>query len=57
MRSKLPRKPLKKIGTLGMIVDTKDEKGAGFYKKFGFKTLSASKNRLVLSYSAMKSLL
>jgi hypothetical protein len=28
-----------------------------FYKKFGFKALSASKNRLVLSYAAMKSLL
>ncbi len=46
-----------KIGTLGMIVDAKDEKAAGFYQKFGFKPLSASKNRLVLPFSAMKSLL
>lgn len=46
-----------KIGTLGIIVDAKDEKAAGFYEKFGFKPLSASKNRLVLPFSAMKSLL
>ena len=46
-----------KIGTLGMIVDAKDEKAAGFYQKFGFQPLSASKNRLVLPFSAMKSLL
>ena len=46
-----------KIGILGMIVDAKDEKAAGFYEKFGFKPLSASKSRLVLPFSAMKSLL
>ncbi len=46
-----------KIGTLGMIVDAKDEKAAGFYQKFGFQPLSATKNRLVLPFSAMKSLL
>ncbi len=33
-----------KLGALGMIVDAKDEKAAGFYQKFGFKPLSASKN-------------
>jgi ribosomal protein S18 acetylase RimI-like enzyme len=46
-----------KIGTLGMIVDAKDEKAVGFYKKFGFIPISASKNRLVLPFSAMKKLL
>jgi ribosomal protein S18 acetylase RimI-like enzyme len=46
-----------KIGTLGMIVDAKDEKAAGFYQKFGFQPLSATKNRLMLPFSAMKSLL
>ncbi|MGZ8238812.1 MAG: GNAT family N-acetyltransferase [Methylobacter sp.] len=46
-----------KIGTLGMIVDAKDEKAAGFYEKFGFKPLVASKNRLVLPFSVMKNLL
>jgi len=40
-----------------MVVDAKDEEAVSFYKKSGFKELSASKNRLVLSYSAMKSLL
>lgn len=46
-----------KIGILGMIVDAKDEKAAGFYEKFGFKPLSASKSRLVLPFSAIKGLL
>jgi GNAT superfamily N-acetyltransferase len=46
-----------KIGTLGMIVDAKDEKAACFYKKFGFKPLSTHKNRLVLPFSAMNALL
>jgi ribosomal protein S18 acetylase RimI-like enzyme len=46
-----------KIGILGMIVDAKDEKATGFYEKFGFKSLSANKNRLALPFSAMKSLL
>jgi ribosomal protein S18 acetylase RimI-like enzyme len=46
-----------KIGTLGMIVDAKDEKAARFYEKFGFKPLSTSKNRLVLPFSAMNALL
>jgi ribosomal protein S18 acetylase RimI-like enzyme len=54
---KITAEAAEKIGTLGMIVDAKDEKAAGFYEKFGFKALSASKNRLVLSYAAMKSLL
>lgn len=42
-----------KIGTLGMIVDAKDEKAAGFYERFGFKRLTASPNRLVLPFSIM----
>jgi predicted GNAT family N-acyltransferase len=46
-----------KIGVLGMIVDAKDEKAACFYQKFGFKPLSGSKNRLMLPFSAMKTLL
>jgi len=46
-----------KIGTLGIIVDAKDEKAACFYEKFGFKPLSTSKNRLMLPFSAMNSLL
>lgn len=44
-------------GTLGIIVDTKDQQAARFYEKFGFMPLSNSKNRLVLPFSAMKSLL
>ena len=54
---KITAEAAEKIGTLGMIVDAKDEKAASFYEKLGFKALSASKKRLVLSYSAMKSLL
>ncbi len=46
-----------KIGTLGIIVDAKDETAACFYEKFGFKALSTSKNRLILPFSAMNSLL
>jgi GNAT superfamily N-acetyltransferase len=46
-----------KIGVLGMIVDAKDAKATMYYQKFGFKPLQASKNRLVLPFSAMKSLL
>jgi ribosomal protein S18 acetylase RimI-like enzyme len=54
---KITTEAAEKIGTLGMIVDAKDDKAAGFYEKFGFQPLSACKNRLVLSFSAMKSLL
>ncbi len=46
-----------KIGTLGIIVDAKNEKAAGFYEKFGFKPLSASKNRLVLPFPMITKLL
>ncbi len=46
-----------KIGTLGIIVDAKNEKAADFYEKFGFKPLSASKNRLVLPFSMITKLL
>jgi ribosomal protein S18 acetylase RimI-like enzyme len=46
-----------KIGTLGIIVDAKDDLAACFYEKFGFKLLSASKNRLMLPFSAMNNLL
>jgi len=46
-----------KIGTLGIIVDAIDEKAACFYEKFGFQPLSSNKKRLVLTFSAMKSLL
>lgn len=46
-----------KIGIFGMIVDAKDERAAGFYQRFGFKRLSASKNRLVLPFSAIKKLI
>jgi Predicted acetyltransferase len=42
-----------KIGIFGMIVDAKDECAAGFYQRFGFNRLSASKNRLVLPFSAI----
>lgn len=45
-----------KIGILGMIVDAKDERAAGFYERFGFKRLTASKNRLVLPFSVIKKL-
>jgi GNAT superfamily N-acetyltransferase len=46
-----------KIGTLGIIVDAKDDLAACFYEKFGFKPLSTSKNRLMLPFSAMNNLL
>lgn len=45
-----------KIGIFGMIVDAKDERAAGFYQRFGFTRLIASKNRLVLPFSAIKKL-
>jgi len=45
-----------KVGILGIIVEAKDENAAGFYEKFGFRPLSAAKNRLVLPFSAIKSL-
>jgi predicted N-acetyltransferase YhbS len=45
-----------KIGIFGMIVDAKDERAACFYERFGFKRLTASKNRLVLPFSAIKKL-
>jgi ribosomal protein S18 acetylase RimI-like enzyme len=45
-----------KVGVLGMIVDAKDETAVSFYEGFGFKRLSASKNRLVLPLAAMKAL-
>jgi ribosomal protein S18 acetylase RimI-like enzyme len=45
-----------KVGIFGMIVDAKDERAAGFYQRFGFNRLSASKNRLVLPFSAIKKL-
>jgi len=45
-----------KIGILGMIVDAKDEAAANFYKRFGFKQLVASSNRLVLPLKAISSL-
>ena len=43
-----------KIGIFGMIVDAKHEQAVCFYEKFGFKCLSATKNRLVLPFSAIK---
>lgn len=46
-----------KIGVQGMIVDAKDEAAARFYEGFGFKRLQGSRNRLLLSFSAMKALL
>lgn len=49
---KITTEAAEKIGTLGMIVDAKDESAARFYEKFGFRPLSTSKNRLVLPFSA-----
>jgi ribosomal protein S18 acetylase RimI-like enzyme len=46
-----------RIGISGMIVDAKDEQAVSFYQKFGFKRLSASPYRLVLTLSTMKTLL
>lgn len=43
-----------KIGIFGMIVDAKNEQAVCFYEKFGFKQLTAAKNRLVLPFSAIK---
>jgi predicted N-acetyltransferase YhbS len=46
-----------KVGIQGIIVDAKDEKATCFYEKFGFKRLAATKSRLVLPFSAIKTLL
>jgi GNAT superfamily N-acetyltransferase len=46
-----------KIGTLGIIVDAKDEKAVCFYERFGFRRLTASPNRLVLPFSVMNKLM
>lgn len=43
-----------KIGIFGIIVDAKNERAASFYERFGFKRLTASQNRLVLPFSAIK---
>jgi len=45
-----------KIGILGMIVDAKDEKAASYYEGFGFKSLTETKNRLMLPLSVMQNL-
>jgi ribosomal protein S18 acetylase RimI-like enzyme len=54
---KITTEAAEKIGTLGMVVDAKDEQAARFYEKFGFRPLSTSNNRLILSFSAIKTLL
>ncbi|WP_083269082.1 GNAT family N-acetyltransferase [Bosea vaviloviae] len=54
---KTTRAAAQQIGILGMIVDAKDEKAAGFYEGFGFRRLSGTQNRLVLPLSAMDRLL
>lgn len=46
-----------KIGILGIIVDAKDARAAGFYERFGFLPLEASPLRLVLPMSALDRLL
>ncbi|SJM89862.1 Acetyltransferase [Crenothrix polyspora] len=46
-----------KVGIQGIIVDAKDENAARFYQKFGFIPLSMTKNRLVLPFVAIKSLI
>jgi len=46
-----------KVGILGMIVDAKDDDAASFYEGFGFKTLKATQNRLVLPITALSKLL
>ena len=46
-----------KVGILGIIVDAKDEKAASFYEGFGFRRLSGTENRLVLSISAISELI
>ena len=40
-----------RIGILGMIVDSKDDKSTAFYEGFGFKRLEGTKERLVLPIS------
>lgn len=46
-----------RVGVLGMVVDAKDESIAVFYQRFGFKRLARAKNRLVLPFSVLKTLL
>lgn len=46
-----------KVGIPGIIVDAKDEKSASFYEGFGFRHLSGTENRLVLSISAISELI
>ncbi len=45
-----------RIGILGMIVDSKDEKSTAFYKGFGFKVLEGTIGRLVLPISIISGL-
>ena len=45
------------VGIMGMIVDAKDDRAAGFYEKFGFRRLSGTTGRLALPLNAMDSLI
>jgi GNAT superfamily N-acetyltransferase len=45
-----------KVGVLGIIVDAKDERAAGYYQRFGFQPLTGTANRLVLPFSVLKGL-
>ena len=51
------RKAAAQIGILGMIVEAKDEKAAGFYEGFGFRGLTGTRHRFVLPITAMDALL
>ncbi|TAN48426.1 MAG: N-acetyltransferase [Methylococcaceae bacterium] len=50
---KITQETAEKVGVLGMIVDAKDEKAAGFYEKFGFTRLSGAAHRLMRPFSVM----
>ena len=50
---KTTRKVAGQVGILGIVVDAKDDRAGGFYEGFGFRRLTGTKNRLVLTISAM----
>jgi ribosomal protein S18 acetylase RimI-like enzyme len=54
---KITAETAERVGILGMVVDAKDEKIAVFYERFGFRRLARTKNRLVLPFSVLKTLL
>jgi len=49
---KITKNIAQSVGILGMVVDAKDEKAVAFYRRFGFRCIEGSSNRLVLPITA-----